>query len=69
MANKDVRQITYEPERTIEPFYTGGDVAVSQDGQVLASCVGDDVVLTDLSSGQRLARIEGVGGFAESAQQ
>jgi len=51
---------TYEPERTIQPIYTGGDVALDDEGRILATCLGEDALLTDLNTGQLLARIEGV---------
>ena len=51
---------TFEPEHIIQPIYTGGDVALSQDGRILATCLGEDAVLTDLATGELLARIDGV---------
>lgn len=51
---------TYEAERVIQPIYTGGDVALDSDGRVLATCLGEEALLTDLVSGELLARIEGV---------
>ena len=51
---------TYHPERTIQPIYTGGDVALDREGQILATCLGEEALLTDLSTGELLARIEGV---------
>jgi len=60
MAHRIAIKTTFEPERVIEPIYTGGAVALTQDGQILASCLGEDVQLTDLATGERLARIEGV---------
>lgn len=51
---------TYEAERVIQPIYTGGDVALDRDGQILATCLGEEAVLTSLSTGKVLARIEGV---------
>jgi len=60
MAHRVTFKTTFEPERVIEPIYTGGAVALTHDGQVLASCLGEDVQLTNLETGDRLARIEGV---------
>ena len=54
---------TFEADRTIQPFYTGGDVDLDRQGRVLATCLGEDALLTDLSTGALLARIEGVGPF------
>lgn len=60
MAQKISSKTTFEPGRVISPLYTGGSVALSRDGRVLATCLGEDALLTDLVTGQRLAQIEGV---------
>ena len=52
---------TFEPERTIQPIYTGGDVALDSEGRILATCLDEEALLTDLGSGELLARLEGVG--------
>lgn len=62
MATETKTAVTFEPEHIIEPIHTGGTVALSKDGIVLATCVGEDCLLTDLTSGQRLSKIEGVSG-------
>jgi U3 small nucleolar RNA-associated protein 13 len=51
---------TFEPAKVIQPIYTGGSIAVDQSGRILASCLGEDALLTDLNSGEQLAQIEGV---------
>jgi hypothetical protein len=52
---------TFEASRTIRPIFTRGNVAISKDGHILASCVDEEVLLTDLrNAGDELARIEGV---------
>ena len=61
--------LSFEPERTIRPIYTGGDVALDATGRVLASCLGEDVTITDLSTGEALSRIEGVGELLGTARQ
>ncbi|KAK5137626.1 hypothetical protein LTR08_007921 [Meristemomyces frigidus] len=61
MAYKANYKTTFEPSRVIQPIYTGGSVALSQDGEVLASCLGEEVLLTSLSTGEHLARIDGDG--------
>ena len=61
MAAKVEVKTTFEPARTIEPIYTGGDVSLDSSGRVLASCVEEDVLLVDLITGRTLARIEGDG--------
>lgn len=60
MAYKAEVKTTFEPSRVIQPIYTGGSVALSRDGSVLATCLGDEALLTDLHTGAHLARIEGV---------
>ena len=51
---------TYDPERTIQPIYTGGDVLLDREGRILATCLGEEALLTHLGTGELLARIEGV---------
>lgn len=53
--------VTYEVEKVIQPIYTGGDVALDSDGHILATCLGEDALLTNLKTGELLARVEGVG--------
>jgi len=60
MAHRTTTKTTFEPSRTIQPIYTGGGVALSQNGRMLATCLSEDVLLTELSTGAHLARIEGV---------
>lgn len=60
MASRMKLSTTYEAERVIQPIYTGGDVALDGEGRVLATCLGDEALLTDLGTGRLLARIEGV---------
>lgn len=54
---------TFEPFKTIRPIYTGGSLALDESGRLLASCVGDDVLLVDLETGEQLALIGGVRFF------
>ncbi|KAF2156830.1 WD40 repeat-like protein [Myriangium duriaei CBS 260.36] len=61
MALRAETKTTYEPERVIQPIYTGGSVALSQDGTILATCLGEDALISDLNTGEHLARIEGDG--------
>lgn len=60
MASKKKLTTTYEPEQVIQPIYTGGDVALDRDGRILATCLGEEALLTDISTGELLARVEGV---------
>lgn len=61
MASKSSYKTTFEPERVIQPIYTGGSVALDQSGNILATTLGEDALLTDLHTGKQLARIEGDG--------
>ena len=60
MATRLESATTFEPEHVIEPIYTGGTVGLSDDGVVLATCSGEEILLTNLATGRRLANIEGV---------
>lgn len=52
---------TYAVDRTIQPIYSGGSLSLSEDGRILAASLGEEVLLTDLSNGRELGRIEGDG--------
>lgn len=54
---------TFEPEKVIQPIFTGGSIALDSKAQILASTLGEDAVLTDITTGKRLATIEGVSYF------
>lgn len=60
MAYKADFKTTFEASRVIQPIYTGGSVALSQNGRILASTLGEEALLTDLNTGAHLARVEGV---------
>ena len=60
MAQRIEIKTTFEPTTVIQPFYSGGSVALGRDGRILATCLGEDVLLTDWTSGEQLLRIEGV---------
>ncbi|KAK0325987.1 U3 small nucleolar RNA-associated protein 13 [Friedmanniomyces endolithicus] len=61
MALRAEKKTTFEPARVIQPFYTGGAVALSEDGKLLASTLGEEALITSLDTGATLARIEGDG--------
>ena len=60
LSGRNVQKITFEPERIIQPIFTGGDVALDVTGRILVSCLGEDAIFTDLNTGRFLARIDGV---------
>ncbi|KAI9445056.1 U3 small nucleolar RNA-associated protein [Lactarius indigo] len=49
----------FKKARTIAPLYTGGPVAITQDGLWLVTCVGEQAILTDLESGAEICRFSG----------
>lgn len=62
-AQRGAVKTTYALERTIQPIYSGGSVSLSEDGRILAACLGEDAMLTDLHNGRELGRIEGVSTY------
>lgn len=54
---------TYKPEYVLQPILSGAAIALDDSGKVLATCLGEESIITDLSSGQVLARVEGVSLF------
>lgn len=60
-AQRAAVKTTYSVARTLQPIYAGGSLALSEDGRVLAASLGEDVLLSDLTNGQELARVEGDG--------
>ena len=63
MALKTDAKTTFEPSRVIQPIYTGGSVALSENGRMLATCLGEEALLTHLGTGEHLARTEGVSAY------
>lgn len=61
MAQRAAVRTTYEVDRTLQPIYSGGSLSLSEDGRILAASLGEDVLLTDLTTGKELARVEGDG--------
>ncbi|TPX10456.1 uncharacterized protein E0L32_008675 [Thyridium curvatum] len=61
MATKLPYKTTFEVENVIQPIFTGGSVALDNGARVLATTLGEDAVLTDLTNGKQLAKIEGDG--------
>ena len=60
MNSKHTVTTTFAAKNIIQPIYTGGDVALDAEGQIIVTCLGEDALLTDLSSGRLFARLEGV---------
>ena len=51
---------SYDRQRVIGPLHTGGPVGLTPDGTRVITCVGEQVVLTDIQSGRELCRLVGV---------
>lgn len=60
MTTRLPHKTTFEPERVIQPIFTGGSVALDNGARILATTLGEDAVLTDLKTGRQYAKIEGV---------
>ncbi|MCJ1311139.1 U3 small nucleolar RNA-associated protein 13 [Agyrium rufum] len=60
MSFKSDVKITYAPHHVIQPIYTGGEVSIG-DYHILATCLGEEAILTDIGTGDLLARVEGDG--------
>jgi hypothetical protein len=60
MAQNIQIKTTFEISKVIQPIFTRGNVVLSEDGRILATCLDEDVVLTDLYTGAELGRIDGV---------
>ncbi|KAI9788696.1 MAG: U3 small nucleolar RNA-associated protein 13 [Peltula sp. TS41687] len=61
MTSRIAVTTTFEGGRVIQPIYTGGSVGLDGSGHILATCLGEDALLTDLKTGKQLARVEGDG--------
>ena len=58
-------ETSFEIEKVVEPIYSGQAISISSDGRLLATALEEEVLLTDLGNGQRLAKIEGVRSFRQ----
>ncbi|ERF68997.1 hypothetical protein EPUS_06684 [Endocarpon pusillum Z07020] len=61
MSSRISIKTTFEPAKTIEPIYTGGDVSLDRSGRLLASCVEEDVLILNIQTGERVFRVENDG--------
>lgn len=65
MASKQPFKTTFKVDKTLQPIFTGGAVSLDNGAKILATALGEDVVLTDPSNGRHIAKIEGVRFFGE----
>ncbi|KAH8891296.1 WD40 repeat-like protein [Thozetella sp. PMI_491] len=61
MATKLALKTTFEADKVIQPIFTGGSVALDNGAKLLATTLGEDAVLTNLTTGRHIAKIEGDG--------
>lgn len=61
MAKDIPYRTTFDIGQVLRPIFTGGPVSIDNGARILATTLDSDIVLTDPSTGLRLARIEGVG--------
>ncbi|KAK3327632.1 WD40-repeat-containing domain protein [Cercophora scortea] len=61
MATRQAPKTTFEVSNVIQPIYTGGSVALDNGARILATTLGEEAVLTELTTGKHLAQIEGDG--------
>ncbi|CAI4213777.1 unnamed protein product [Parascedosporium putredinis] len=61
MATKQPLKTTFDVGRVIGPLFTGGSFAIDNGISILATTLGEDVVLTNPSNGENIAKIEGDG--------
>ncbi|KAL4069834.1 WD40-repeat-containing domain protein [Scleroderma yunnanense] len=59
VMNQRLKTRIYKKSRTIAPLHTGGPVAVTSDGSNLVTCVAEEALFTEISSGRLLCRFSG----------
>ena len=60
MATKQPLKTTFDVGKVIGPLFTGGSFAIDNSVSILATTLGEDVVLTNPSNGENITKIEGV---------
>ncbi|PKS07962.1 hypothetical protein jhhlp_006574 [Lomentospora prolificans] len=61
MATKQPLKTTFDVGKVIGPLFTGGSFAIDNSVSILATTLGEDVVLTNPSNGENITKIEGDG--------
>ena len=59
---------SFKLAKSFTPIYTGGSIAVSEDGQRIYTTLNEEVVCTDVASGERIHLFKGVSLIAASPQ-
>ncbi|KAK7058535.1 U3 small nucleolar RNA-associated protein 13 [Paramarasmius palmivorus] len=58
-AKRPKLKTAFKNARSISPLYTSGPVTVTPDGQRIITCVGEEVLLTEVSTGTPICRFSG----------
>ncbi|KAE9409103.1 WD40 repeat-like protein [Gymnopus androsaceus JB14] len=58
-TNRPKLRTAFKNARKISPLYTSGPVAATPDGQKIVTCVGEEILLTDVTSGTEICRFLG----------
>lgn len=58
--NSTQRLLRFKKGRAIPPLFTGGPVAITSDGQRLITCIGEELLLTNVSTGAQICSFSGV---------
>jgi U3 small nucleolar RNA-associated protein 13 len=61
MATKQPFKTTFDVNQVLRPIFTGGSVAIDTGARLLATTLGEDVVLSDPATGSQLGVISGDG--------
>ncbi|SPN97618.1 related to UTP13 - U3 snoRNP protein [Cephalotrichum gorgonifer] len=61
MATKQPLTTTFDVGKVIAPIFTGGSIAIDNNVSILATTLGENVVLTDPATGRNITKIEGDG--------
>ncbi|KAI9149291.1 putative U3 small nucleolar RNA-associated protein [Paramyrothecium foliicola] len=61
MSSKQPLKTTFDVGQVLRPIFTGGSVAIDNRARILATTLGEDVVLSDPATGNQLGLISGDG--------
>ena len=60
MASKTRLKTAFKKSKTIAPLHTNGPATITKDGTRLFTCLGEEVLLTNIASGTEICRFKGV---------
>ncbi|KAF8899096.1 U3 small nucleolar RNA-associated protein [Infundibulicybe gibba] len=58
-VNRQKLRTSFKNARSIAPLYTAGPVAVTPDGSAVITCLSDEILLTEISTGTKMCRFIG----------